>query len=188
MATGISSLTLLTDSLPAPRFAGPIPNPAKLLLYQRHQQDRNKFKNGFIKGTNNQHVQNKIKKDTFPSAQDLQQRQGTQDRLQLRLWNQRLFHESPSRRGRLTEWTMYSCCFITNTCPSHGSRYRHKYKIQTLPKAQRTRGLSSVYQSNFFRLYHQFFKISTKHQHFDKTKSYKFDQTLLQNLDQEWTS
>ena len=44
MATGISSLTLLTGSPPAPRFAGPIPNPAKLLLYQRHQQDRKKLK------------------------------------------------------------------------------------------------------------------------------------------------
>ena len=54
MATGISSSTLLTGSPPAPRFAGPIPNPAKLLLYQRHQQDRNKIKNGFSKGTNNQ--------------------------------------------------------------------------------------------------------------------------------------
>ena len=38
MATGISSLTLLTGSPPAPRFAGPIPNPVKLLFYQRHQQ------------------------------------------------------------------------------------------------------------------------------------------------------
>ena len=57
----------------------------------------------FIKGTNNQHVQNKIKKDTFPSVQDLQQHQGTRDQLQLLLWNQRLFHESPSRRGHLTK-------------------------------------------------------------------------------------
>ena len=44
---------------------------------------------------------------------------------------------------------------------------------KTLPKAQRTRGLSSSYQSNFFRSYHKFlqkswsnliFKISTKNQ------------------------
>ena len=53
---------------------------------------------------------------------------------------------------------------------------------QTLPKAQRTQGLSSAYQSNFFRSYHKLlykswsniFRISTKHQfkknqHFDKT-------------------
>ena len=45
--------------------------------------------------------------------------------------------------------------------------------VRTLPKAQRTRGLSSAYQSNFFRSYLKFlhkswskfiFKISTKHQ------------------------
>ena len=44
--------------------------------------------------------------------------------------------------------------------------------FQTLPKAQRTPGLSSAYQSNFFRSYHKFlhkswsniFRISTKHQ------------------------
>ena len=45
--------------------------------------------------------------------------------------------------------------------------------MQTLPKAQRTRGVSSVYQSNLFRSYHQLlhkswsnfiFRISTKHQ------------------------
>ena len=53
--------------------------------------------------------------------------------------------------------------------------------FKTLPKAQRTRGLSSAYQSNFFRSYHKFlhkssksrpstnFKISTKHQHLNKT-------------------
>ena len=41
-----------------------------------------------------------------------------------------------------------------------------------MPKAQRTRGLSSAYQSNYFRSYHKFlhkswsiiFRISTKHQ------------------------
>ena len=45
--------------------------------------------------------------------------------------------------------------------------------VKTLPKAQRTRGLSSSYHSNFLRLYHEFkhkswsnfiFRISTKHQ------------------------
>ena len=43
---------------------------------------------------------------------------------------------------------------------------------QTLPKAQRTQGLNSFYQSYFFRSYHKFlhkswsiiFRISTKHQ------------------------
>ena len=56
--------------------------------------------------------------------------------------------------------------------------------VKTLPKAQRTRGLSSSYQSNFFMSHHKFlpkswsnfiryirqrinFKISTKHQHLD---------------------
>ena len=48
-----------------------------------------------------------------------------------------------------------------------------------LSKAQRTQGLSSAHQSNFFRLYRKFlhkssrpsinFKISTKHQHFNQT-------------------
>ena len=50
-------------------------------------------------------------------------------------------------------------------------RQSWQYK-QTLPKAQQTRGLSSAYQSNFFRSYHKFlhkywsniFRISTKHQ------------------------
>ena len=54
--------------------------------------------------------------------------------------------------------------------------------FETLPKAQRTRGLSSAYQSNFLRSYHKFlhkswsnvFRISTKHQ--------------LQNLNQTWAS
>ena len=50
---------------------------------------------------------------------------------------------------------------------ANGTRYK------TLPKAQRTRGLSSSYQSNFLRSYHKFkhkfwshfiFTISTKHQ------------------------
>ena len=43
-----------------------------------------------------------------------------------------------------------------------------KALIKTLPKAQRTLGLSSAYQSNFFRSYHKFwsniFRISAKHQ------------------------
>ena len=58
--------------------------------------------------------------------------------------------------------------------------------LETLPKAQRTQGLSSAYQSKFFRSYHKFLrkfwsnifrisrpsskiKISTKHQHFEKS-------------------
>ena len=45
--------------------------------------------------------------------------------------------------------------------------------LRTLPKAQRTRGMSSAYSRNFFRLYHKFlqrsrsnfiFRISIKHQ------------------------
>ena len=52
------------------------------------------------------------------------------------------------------------------------SQWRWFY-IETLPKAQRTRGLSSSYQSNFLRSYHKFkhkswshfiFRSSTKHQ------------------------
>ena len=35
-----------------------------------------------------------------------------------------------------------------------------KATIQTLPKAQRTRGLSSAYQSNFFRSCHKFLRKS----------------------------
>ena len=49
---------------------------------------------------------------------------------------------------------------------------QHGFGLQTLPKAQRTRGLSSSCQSNFLRSYHKFkhkswsniFRISTKHQ------------------------
>ena len=54
--------------------------------------------------------------------------------------------------------------------------------IKTLPKAQRTRGLSSSYLSNFLRSYHEFkhkswsnfiFRISTKHelQNFNQTSA-----------------
>ena len=61
------------------------------------------------------------------------------------------------------------------------NRFTMVTESKTLPKAQRTRGLSSAYQSNFFRSYHKFlhkssksrpstnFKISTKHQHLNKT-------------------
>ena len=60
--------------------------------------------------------------------------------------------------------------FETNFSISKGILIRIFWK--TLPKAQRTRGLSSAYQSNFFRSYHKFlhkswsniFRISTKHQ------------------------
>ena len=46
--------------------------------------------------------------------------------------------------------------------------------MQTLPKAQRTRGLSSAYQSN--EILHKSwsnFEISTEHQHFDQTLTSK---------------
>ena len=75
---------------------------------------------------------------------------------------------------------------------------------ETLPKAQRTRGLSSTYQSNFFRSYHKFkhkswsniFRISTLHQLQNLNQTSPFWQNLNlkiltkpnQNLDQEWTS
>ena len=59
---------------------------------------------------------------------------------------------------------------VRNGCTFTG--WTGRYWIKTLPKAQRTRGLSSAYQSNFFRSYHKFlhkswsniFRISTKHQ------------------------
>ena len=75
---------------------------------------------------------------------------------------------------------------------------------KTLPKAQRTRGLSSTYQSNFFGSYHKFkhkswsniFRISTLHQLQNLNQTSPFRQNLNlkiltkpnQNLDQEWTS
>ena len=37
-------------------------------------------------------------------------------------------------------------------------------KYKTLPKAQQTRGLSSAYQSNFFRSYQKFLHKSSKSQ------------------------
>ena len=42
--------------------------------------------------------------------------------------------------------SMRSCRYI----------YEHEGKKETLPKAQRTRGLSSTFQSNFFGSYHEF--------------------------------
>ena len=58
--------------------------------------------------------------------------------------------------------------------------------VKTLPKAQRTRGLSSAYQSNFFRSYHKFlhkswsniFRISTKHQLQNLNQTSAFRQNL----------
>ena len=60
--------------------------------------------------------------------------------------------------------------------------------LKTLPKAQRTRGLSSACQSNLFRSYHKFlhkswsdfiFRISTRHQMISISTKLK-----IQNLDQ----
>ena len=78
------------------------------------------------------------------------------------------------------------------------------YVKKTLPKAQRTRGLSSTYQINFFGSYHKFkhkswsniFRISTLHQLQNLNQTSPFRQNLNlkiltkpnQNLDQEWTS
>ena len=62
-------------------------------------------------------------------------------------------------------------------------QYMNESKKQTLPKAQRTRGLSSAYQSYWFRSYpklkHKYwsnfiFRISTKHQHLDYTWNLKY--------------
>ena len=60
---------------------------------------------------------------------------------------------------------------------------------KTLPKAQRTRGLSSAYKSNFFRSYHKFkhkswsnfiFRILTKHQfqNLDQTSASRLNLTF----------
>ena len=75
---------------------------------------------------------------------------------------------------------------------------------KTLPKAQRTQGLSSTYQINFFGSYDKFkhkswsniFRISTLHQLQNLNQTSPFRQNLNlkiltktnQNLDQEWTS
>ena len=67
------------------------------------------------------------------------------------------------------EFYFFSVAFIHF---QYVSRCINGANMQTLPKAQRTRGLSSSYQSNFFRSYHKFlhkswsniFRISTKHQ------------------------
>ena len=61
-----------------------------------------------------------------------------------------------------------------------------QYLKETLPKAQRTWGLSSAYQSNFFRLYHKFlhkswsniFRISNKHQLQNNNQISAFRQNL----------
>ena len=71
-------------------------------------------------------------------------------------------------------WTTPCRCF---TCFTWwliwGMMPAFEFLLQTLPKAQRTRGLSSSCQSNFLKSYHKFkhkswsnfiFRISTKHQ------------------------
>ena len=78
--------------------------------------------------------------------------------------------------------------------PRHGDCTQHSTEdhpcTKTLPKAQRTRGLSLSYQSNFLRAYYKFkhkswshfifristkhqLKISTKHQHLHATQNSK---------------
>ena len=72
---------------------------------------------------------------------------------------------------RLTEWEIMPSDARNIKSRSPGminfamfSDIRYLYH-STLPKAQRNRGLSALYQSNFFRSYHKFsFRISTKHQ------------------------
>ena len=54
---------------------------------------------------------------------------------------------------------------------------RNRIQLKTLPKAQRTRGLSSTYQSNFFRSYHKF-RISTKYQLQNLNQTSAFRQNL----------
>ena len=101
-----------------------------------------------------------------------------------------------------------SLTFHHNGSSTSAASCKHKglclYIGKTLPKAQRTRGLSSTYQSNFFESYHKFkhkswwniFRISTLHQYQNLNQTSPFQQNLNlkiltkpnQNLDQERTS
>ena len=70
-----------------------------------------------------------------------------------------------TERGTWRGWELPESSFSQSN-PKSG---KYGIKKQTLPKAQRTRGLSSSCQSNFLRLYHKswshfIFRIPTKHQ------------------------
>ena len=68
-------------------------------------------------------------------------------------------------------WDDHWSSFRRKSCKCREST-QHPHKLQTLPNAQRTRGLSSAYESNLFRWYHKFlhrswsniFGILIKHQ------------------------
>ena len=91
---------------------------------------------------------------------------------------------SRSHLQKCCTWTQLSRCIscIHPSIVKNFSTFKNRNILQnglleanneTLPKAQRTRGLSSAYQSNLFRSYHKFkhkswsnfiFRISSKHQ------------------------
>ena len=95
---------------------------------------------------------------------------------------------SDSQRGRVAKF-----CFRPGIVPGGrpflaGDRMAGPQgwlTVKTLPKTQRTRGLSSNHQSYFFRSYHKslhkfwsnIFRISTKHQLQISTKHQHFDKT-----------
>ena len=78
----------------------------------------------------------------------------------------------------------WNLSLVTNWCNGQIGKFSIRWK--TLPKAQRTRGLSSAYQRNFFRSYHKFlhkswsniFRISTKHQLQNLNQTSAFRQNL----------
>ena len=95
---------------------------------------------------------------------------------------------------RIQSW-LWKFCQSVQDCPSQQvarvfSLDVFPFSIKTLPKAQRTRGLSSAYQSNFFRSYHKLlhkswsniFRISTKHKLQNLNQTSAFQHNL--NLDQ----
>ena len=55
----------------------------------------------------------------------------------------------------ITQGTGLAFIVMADVFTKVGNHFLGKYN-KTLPKAQRTRGLSSTYQSNFFGSYHKF--------------------------------
>ena len=80
---------------------------------------------------------------------------------------------------------LWSCQRYTIIAPHIDSTTFWQCFNKTLPKAQRTRGLSSAYQSNFSKSYHKFFR--SYHKFLNKSWSDIFrilTKNQLQNLDQ----
>ena len=118
----------------------------------------------------------KLKPSSLYRARDQRKVPGEKNFLpSLDIWDAAFCCDEPSLRH--TPVTLANKCRFT-------MKHWDNVLLKTLPKAQRTRGLSSSYQSYFFRSYHKFlpkswsnficyirqrinFKISTKHQHLD---------------------